>query len=432
MAIDQAKIAKRPIVMTKILYRNNEKIITFFSIASICSAFSLTIINSITVILFFVYWLLFVDKEFSKNTFRSKAMLLYILLYSVLVVGLFYTSNLTEGFRKIQQQSPLLILPLIFGTLPSKYVRINFSAIAKAFVISVFLFMLFALGYGLSNFYQSGDSDVFFAHSLLLFSDWQPVGASLAALVAIQIIGFNFFDNAATLPRKKKLLSLLLIFFFFILILLLANRTVVVCLFFTIAAFTLKFKSYRKSILFFFLITSLITSAAAIYTPKFKSQVIDALDFSPNNTIPLDTDSSLRGWGGKAIRIALWKCSFDVIKAHPIIGVGTGDAMDSLSAACENRKFYFASRYNKYNSHNQYLENTLKTGIVGLLILITTFLIPFFKKDKSAVTYLGKIFAVCFILCCVTDTMLDLNKTIILYSFFSSIFTLYIPKENWN
>ncbi|GAC1705506.1 MAG: hypothetical protein NVS9B7_11260 [Flavisolibacter sp.] len=77
------------------------------------------------------------------------------------------------------------------------------------------------------------------------------------------------------------------------------------------------------------------------------------VNFSSKETIQLDKDASLgRAWGGKQIRTAIWKCSQDIIRRHFISGVGIGDVQDSLQAAYEKRKFYFASRYNKYNTHN--------------------------------------------------------------------------------
>ena len=80
--------------------------------------------------------------------------------------------------------------------------------------------------------------------------------------------------------------------------------------------------------------------------------------------IHLDQDSSLgRSWGGGVLRLAIWQCAFDIVREYPIIGVGTGDSQQALQDSYEKRKFYFASRYNKYNAHNQYIQQMVTHGI---------------------------------------------------------------------
>jgi O-antigen ligase len=94
----------------------------------------------------------------------------------------------------------------------------------------------------------------------------------------------------------------------------------------------------------------------------------------------------------------------------------------ALQQAYENRKFYFASRYNTYNAHNQYIQTTIAYGLVGLSIFVMAVFAPVFLcyQQKRNTFYL--IFLLCFAFVCVTESILELNKGIIWYSFFNSLF----------
>jgi O-antigen ligase len=165
-----------------------------------------------------------------------------------------------------------------------------------------------------------------------------------------------------------------------------------------------------------------LTLFAFWVNPYLKKQGQELMDFSKQNGILLNKDSSLgKSWGGGQLRAAIWKCSWDVVKKHWVFGVGTGDAQDSLQAAYEKRKFYFASRYNTYNTHNQYLQETVTLGIPGLLVFLACLIMPLFVRFDVPGKLLYGLFVVSFLFACITDTPLELNKGIILYSFFNSL-----------
>jgi len=150
------------------------------------------------------------------------------------------------------------------------------------------------------------------------------------------------------------------------------------------------------------------------------------------NVIILDQDASLgKSWGGKAIRLAIWSCSKDILQNNWLFGVGTGDVQDNLQEAYEKRKFYFASRYNRYNAHNQYLQLWIGNGIISPILLIGCLIIPLFllyrnNTLKSPYT----LFLVFSALIFFTESIFDTNKGIIWYSFFNSIFAFtYLYKS---
>jgi O-antigen ligase len=102
--------------------------------------------------------------------------------------------------------------------------------------------------------------------------------------------------------------------------------------------------------------------------------------------------------------------------------VGTGDVQDSLQAAYEHRKFYFAAHHNKYNAHNQYLEMWLANGLAGLLIYILCLAMPLIRHVRSISALDYTMFLCLIMVMSFTETFLNVNKGVIWYSFFNSIF----------
>src|SRR2546421_11784417 len=158
---------------------------------------------------------------------------------------------------------------------------------------------------------------------------------------------------------------------------LLSVRLIIFCLLFIVLVFIFRYLSSPFLRLACIILLFVVTTLSVVFIPTLKQQWIELTDFSGNTRIALDKDASLgKSWGGKSIRVAIWQCSMDIVNRHWLLGVGTGDVQDSLQAAYEKRKFYFASRFNRYNVHNQLLELWIGNGLPGLLIYLLCLVVP--------------------------------------------------------
>jgi O-antigen ligase len=93
-----------------------------------------------------------------------------------------------------------------------------------------------------------------------------------------------------------------------------------------------------------------------------------------------------------------------------------------LQNAYEKRQFYFASRYNRYNAHNQYIQQAIASGVAGLLVFMACIFIPlfYFIRQRERLIYI--LFLFCFAFICITESVLETSKGVIWYSFLNSIF----------
>ncbi|MCX8491977.1 MAG: O-antigen ligase family protein, partial [Cyclobacteriaceae bacterium] len=100
--------------------------------------------------------------------------------------------------------------------------------------------------------------------------------------------------------------------------------------------------------------------------------------------------------------------------------VGVGDVQNKLQEVYK-RYFLKYSYMEKFNAHNEYVQTLLGLGFVGLIILLFTLAFPFYLAyKKQEIIYI--LFIALFAYCCITESMLHVQKGIVFYAFFNSLF----------
>jgi len=407
--------------------KNTEAIVyTWLCIGIVYSMIFLTILNSILSIILVAWWLIFSKKEFDLSSRKTKLMLLFLSLYIIGIAGMIYTNNTKAGIATLKTQSAIFFFPLVFGTTSILSSSI-LQKITTHFLIATSIACLAGLTFGFYHYIQTENIEQLTGPYILPFHVLRPVFMGWFCLLAM-IIAFKKLESNSIKTKGVIYACIVLIT---LMIFLLSIRLVIICWFVVMLYFYIRIsqKLLHKILLIITSVLILIISGLSI--PSVKRQWNEFFDLSAKTTIVLDQDSSLgRSWGGKALRLAIWKCSADILKDHLLIGVGTGDVQDSLQMAYENRKFYFASRYNRYNAHNEYLQITLANGLPGFLILLSCITYPLFHHKKKFSGNIYLLFLLLFTLAAVSESILEANKGIIWYSFFNSIFAFGYLKSD--
>lgn len=396
------------------------------------------LLTAVSSIVLFVYWLFVADKRFKMEKGRLALLILFVLMYLLAIIGTFYSANTDEAWFKLQQQSALALFPLVFATA----VAVNTTVCHHIFLAFAWFTLagcMACLGYGVFHFISSGSPESLHGYSLVILKDMSPFMLGLYCLLSVLYLVGAVYRGVFRQGRERTtyvVVLLVLSAFLF----LLGNRNVLFSWILVVIFYLLMIiRAQRVRFAFFALLVGILT-AAAVLNPSFRKQLKDLSDFSDTNTIQLDNDRSLgRGWGGKAIRFAIWKCSMDIVREHGLTGVGTGDVQDSLQAAYDRRKFYFASQYNTYNAHNQFLQAMLAYGVAGILVFSACLLVPFimfFRSLRLNGTHwyrqLYCLFLVSFLIICLTESILEISKGIVFYSFFNSIFAFILTSQPQN
>lgn len=123
------------------------------------------------------------------------------------------------------------------------------------------------------------------------------------------------------------------------------------------------------------------------------------------------------------LRLIKWYCALQIVKEHPIIGVGTGDYKDELNKMYRSIEFKKGMVYG-YNTHNQYLEEFIKFGTVGGLFFL--FFIGYILKDaivkKNSLLFLTALTVAAFLL---IESAFSRQHGVIFFCFFVPVLYIY-------
>jgi O-antigen ligase len=129
------------------------------------------------------------------------------------------------------------------------------------------------------------------------------------------------------------------------------------------------------------------------------------------------------------IRLIKWENGLELVSKSPIFGYGIGDAKSELIEQYKSNGFQTGVE-NAYNSHNQYIDILLQTGLFGLLIMFGLFYTIFSNKLKNRFEL--KLIAFVFVISFFTESILGRHWGIISFVLFISFVSKYKILYNEN
>lgn len=316
------------------------------------------------------------------------------IFFLVQTIGLLYTNHSHESTQLLFQKSSLVAFPL--GICSSNYLNSrSFPKLMFAFVHVLAIAMLFCLANSLYKYIVlHADKSVFFYHTLV-----QPV---LSHAIHFSIILFACVSWLLHSFAKKnyfynRLTHLTIICFFFLFIILLSSKLIIVmCLLYTILTTgILSFRLRQGNRNTRYLITGAVVLIAGIvfftnnpiqkrYLDIFKgsiSWVFKQKKFDQGNYL-----------NGVQFRLVEWRFVGEILSEQKawLMGVSIGDAQPLLDKKYSEAGLYIGNGKDNrgflgYNTHNQFLESQLQSGIPGLLAFGAMFfcLIQMILKRKN-------------------------------------------------
>jgi len=343
----------------------------------------------------------------------------FAVLYALYLVGMLYSKNLDYGFFDLQIKLSLICFPLIFATIdkdfPFQKLIIN---VFKAFIAGCMTGTLVLFLFPITLYYYIGSrnpADFFYttfskfihvsylsmylnlAVSILayyLIREKHPLKNKTRILLAIPAIYFSFV--IFLLSSKAGIFSLMLLFLIIILYLLVINKQVWKGLLFLLLVMIVFYTCFR----FLPLTTERFKKTESVLTEQEQS--------SPEN---METNSE---------RLDVWKADIEVIRKHPVFGVGTGDVKDILLSEYkkENKLFVFNMRL---NAHNQFFQTYIALGIFGALSLIFMLVLPGWLAIRR-IYFIYFSFLAVFTFNILFESMLEVQAGVVYYAFFNSLF----------
>ena len=348
------------------------------------------------------------------------------LFFLLQLISLAHTSDLQQGARNIFSKTALIAIPAFIFCCDYLNTGVR-NKILKWYCVALCAACLFAIFHAFQNYAVSHNFSVFLYHSLV--SVYSRHAIQFSILVSIALVHL-----IETLKTKQWLFSrsvhLSLIVFFTLFLILLSSKLVIV--FFIVYVIAVLFRSFRSisRAWFFSSITGLVVIAAFILIiPNPISNRFQEIIQTDFNFLERQKFDPGEYFNGLQFRMLQWRFVPQILteKKAWITGVSVGDAQALLDQKYIAANMYIGSpgRHDKgligYNTHNEFLEALLQTGIPGLVafMLITAAFIRMIliRKDSelTAVTILLLIYSV-------SESVFETQYSLYIYLFFPLFF----------
>jgi O-antigen ligase len=409
------------------------QIFCVFGIA-VTITFSILNLNSLFIIGLTASWL-FSFKSVSQLTalMKDRLFIAYFLYFLLHVAGLFTSDSFAGGWKHLETKLGYLILPLVLCSTNTLSKRIT-NKVLMVFTASLTIATLLCLFVALNKYFTHGNVNVFFYHDLLIPISHHAVYFSAFLLIAIAFLATEY-QNIRWLSYRRWLVPVwigyLLVFIVLLSSKLMLGITIMLLLFVLMKSFRSNFPKRQL-----FLVMIILGSLAATilltdntvkkrFTNLFEGNIelLKSEKFNPGNSFT-----------GFEFRLLLWRFTYEIMAENNawILGVGTYGSQDYLVRKYHSMNMYAGDEskgdhgYLAYNCHNQFLQTSLQSGLVGLAVLLFwcfAFCYATFKS-RNKIQIILAITIMCFFL---TESVLERQYGMILTCFFPLI--LLYPKH---
>ncbi|PWT96536.1 MAG: hypothetical protein C5B52_15540 [Bacteroidetes bacterium] len=362
------------------------------------------------------------NTTYLKNAFRSVHFLACLALVLISLAGLLYTNFPQDNWTRATREAGILAAPFLFST----YASLNDTKrkfLIKWFGIALALVSIISLGYASWQYGQFHDSSVFFYHDLLKLFSQHAVHFSFFLFICI--VCWMEHDIATSKSKTEKYLLILLTAFFSFMMFMLSSKTLIVItvcyfIYFLGRQFFSKNSMSRRWMIgaLFVALTSIVVFTNNPIKKRF-------LDVSDRRTMLFEQDHFNQGiyFNGVQFRLLLWRFSYQILNKHHawVFGVSPGDGQHELNQRMIDSNMYqgdgdFNKGYLGYNCHNQYVQTTLQSGIIGLVFFLiaigSLFVMSVRQRNSSAAIIVCGLIIFCF-----TEAILEAQYGLVIFNF---------------
>lgn len=340
------------------------------------------------------------------------------------LAGVFYSSNEAQAWSDLDKKMAFILAPLVIVS-ANPFTKVELRRLAWIFVAACFLgtvvclanaFTVSASGQPLWNFGPEQPYIALHPDASLLWPYFSYVG--LASGIDIHPTYFALYLYVCmlvlirNLSMKFQWSMVALIIYFLVFIVLLSSRVVLLMTVLTIVA-VIATGGIRKS--WMIGVTALVIIAGTLVINPV-AQYRNTQEYRKSGFAwppAAFSDNSI------SIRTSLWWLSLNAVsEVNPIFGTGTGDVKDTMAALSDQYDVH--NILNTSDPHNQYLHTFIALGTVGLAWLLLVFAAPLVMLYRQR-EFLACLGLVSFMGVCMTESALELQKGIILFTLFVSL-----------
>jgi len=344
------------------------------------------------------------------------------------VFSIFYSQNKFNGLDSAYSTLPIFLFPVFI--LLRKNIEISENIIIKciygfSFSLLIVVFVNFSSVVidNSFNFYKITKlPGKFFSEGLV---NYHYLYLSYYISISIVLLTYLYLYKRSKIYWINVLIISTILFFTFYLVILGSRNSIITCIIFSSILYFIW--TYRNKKIQNFLLFCLLGTVSLLFLIYLEIPLIGKIKEAINYNNQYANLKKV--WGGRMMREEIWSCCLKLIKEKPVFGYGLGsiqNEIDSCLAINSSRPELYLGRF-KFNAHNQYLQTILNSGLFGFLSFILFIVYTTFKSYNYK-NYIYIIFIGISMITFLTESILERNHGIIIFSFFSSLF--YIRNYN--
>lgn len=344
--------------------------------------FSLRAGVSIGCVTIFVFAILFSRHFILQEKLFTSFLAAIIILFLLQIIALSYTTDITEGWRNIKTKSALILTVFgIYGT--TRVVRDQANLVKLYYCITLALSCVFYLVAGVLNVIQTNDLANLFYYKLVNITHQHPIFYSVYVFLGLLFTVDAWRKKVFVVPSGWYYAMMVL---FILMIVLLSSKLVIGILFLFLFYFITRLIVQKRSIPAIIILSFLLAIPLVLLLTKNPlSHRFRELFRSDLRMVETAVNTPADYFNGYQFRLLQWKLVPEILteKRSWLQGVSPGDAQNELDKKYIARNMYTGDvnvnrndeGYLGFYTHNNFLENLLQTGIIGLVIVITIFLL---------------------------------------------------------
>lgn len=377
-----------------------------------------------------------------KSAFSNRLFVAYLLFVVIGAAGIFYTHNPRTEFQVISKEATMVAIPFILCA--GKFAdQRSYRQLITAYSAILLAASLYCLGRAMRHWLASGETDVFFYHTLTEPLSQNAVFFSVYVLFGIVALlspdGEPAIDSWS--PHLKRIVRVMLIIFFLGMMILLSSRLILVITVVILVNIFFRRYSYRQNkrlLLAAVVLMAIIIGLLLIVPNPIRDRFRETAD---GNLALVRQDSfiSYQHFSSTELRMVQWRFGMEILRARHawIFGVSPGDSQDLLDEKYTVTNMYIGNPadgpdrhfrgFLGFNFHNQYLETFVRSGLVGLALLLAIFALLLSRARKDGIReawFITLTMAVVF----VPEAPLTMQHGVFLFCFFP-LFALNRPRE---
>lgn len=239
---------------------------------------------------------------------------------------------------------------------------------------------------------------------------------------------FNLYFLKIVRPYWLKSIFLISASLSIIMLLLTQTRGVWLTLIILVAIFLIK-KSTKKPFKYFLITIASIVTCISLYS--FNTIIQNKINHAISDLNKVQSEEYNSSWG---LRVLAWKSAFIDIKKYYLTGVGLNNFQVNKITQVENNQISpLIVQAKLYHTHNQYIQNLLIRGVLGLATLIFILISTAKAKPRGGKpNYLLYSIAASYAIFSISDVPFEYLNTTYLYLISISITYLYLSEDNYS